>query len=388
MTVRMRRIHPGTYVGKGKAEEIHDRALASKADVVIFDHDLSPAQIRSLEKVTGAKVIDRSELILDIFASRAKTRQAKAQVELAQLEYTLPRLTGMWRHLSRIEGGIGTRGPGEKQLETDRRVASKRVRDLKREIKAIMKRSERQVRHRREEFTVSLVGYTNAGKTSLLNVLTGAHAFVEDKLFATLDTRTRVWQVDQGARVLLSDTVGFVRDLPHHLIASFHATLEEVTRADLLLHVVDISHPDCAAQLEAAHQVIEEIGCRGKSTLMIFNKVDALSSPAELSLLRSQYPEHVVTSALAGTGLDQVGAAVRRKFRERQVVVSLEVDASNGRLLAFLYNRGRVVDQQETDGRVQISALLETPYLGGLKRLSEGEPIEVKPGHEALETEA
>ncbi len=264
---------PASYIGKGKLVELQEAVEAHDADVVIFDNDLSPAQTRNLEKATSIKVIDRSELILDIFASRARTVAARLQVELAQLEYALPRLRRMWTHLSRYKGGIGLRGPGETQLEEDRRLVTLRIRDLKAKLVVVQARKQREVRGRSEEHTVSLVGYTNAGKSTLMNALTGADVYVEDKLFSTLDTRTRQWHLPPppmtaesaatrgGYKVLLSDTVGFIRDLPHHLIASFKATLEETRQARLLLHVVDASSPFAERQIQAVTSVLKELDC-------------------------------------------------------------------------------------------------------------------------------
>src|SRR5262245_13938652 len=249
LTQKRHDLIPGTYIGKGKLQELAELTQAVDADVVIFDNDLSPAQTRNLEKATSIKVLDRSELILDIFASRARSAEARLQVELAQLEYSLPRLKNLWTHLGRIKGGIGLRGPGETQLEEDRRLVDLRIRDLKHKLGEVQARKEREVRSRREEHTVSLVGYTNAGKSTLMNRLTGAGVYVEDKLFSTLDTRTRQWHLKDWGRVLLSDTVGFIRDLPHHLVASFKATLEETRQARLLLHVVDASSPASEEQI-------------------------------------------------------------------------------------------------------------------------------------------
>ena len=243
--------------------------------MIIFDNDLSPAQTRNLEEATGVKVLDRSELILDIFASRAQTYQARLAVELAQLEYSLPRLKQMWTHLSRLKMGIGMRGPGEKQLEVDRRLVEKRIADLRSELNAIERRKEREVAARSDRMTVSLVGYTNAGKSTLLNALTGSDVLTENRLFATLDTRTRRWQLPGWGPVLLSDTVGFIRDLPHHLIASFKATLEEARQADLLLHVADASNPAVFDQIAVVYEVLEELGIQAKDTLLVLNKIDA-----------------------------------------------------------------------------------------------------------------
>src|SRR5207302_1645750 len=283
---RRQNIIPATYIGKGKLDELKEQVQGSDADVVIFDNDLSPAQVRNLEKGTDVKVLDRSELILDIFATRARTAEARLQVELAQLEYSLPRLRRMWTHLSRFSGGIGLRGPGETQLEEDRRLVTERIRDLKARLVEVQARKQREVRSRQEEHTVSLVGYTNAGKSTLMNALTGAGVYVEDKLFSTLETRTRQWHLKDWGRVLLSDTVGFIRELPHHLIASFKATLEETRQARLLLHVVDASSPTAEDQIKAVQQVLKELACADKPTLLVLNKMDRLPDLSYLAPLQ------------------------------------------------------------------------------------------------------
>ncbi|MCH2569877.1 MAG: GTPase HflX, partial [Planctomycetes bacterium] len=260
-TLTQRRLQPDkkTYLGQGKVEELTSLIALTKAEVVIFDNDLSPAQIRNLEQLLDTKVLDRSELILDIFATRAQTYESRLQVELAQLQYALPRLKRMWTHLSRIEGGIGTRGPGEKQLEEDRRLVESRITDLRRRLRDEEVRKQRQVESRSNIPTISLVGYTNAGKSTLMNGLTDAGVLTENRLFATLETRTRRWQLPDIGFVLLSDTVGFIRNLPHHLIASFKATLEEANQADLLLHVVDASSPSAKRQVEIVEDVLKEL---------------------------------------------------------------------------------------------------------------------------------
>src|SRR5438067_3310983 len=301
---RRQQIHHATYVGKGKVQELTDLVQATDADVVIFDNELTPAQVRNLEKATGVKVLDRSELILDIFASRARTHEARLAVELAQLEYSLPRLKQMWTHLSRQKGGgIGLRGPGETQLEVDRRLVGNRIRDLKGRLAEVQARKQREVRTRREEHTVSLVGYTNAGKSTLLNALTGAGVVARDQLFSTLDTRTRQWAIKDWGRVLLSDTVGFIRDLPHHLIASFKATLEEARQARLLLHVVDASSPVAEEQVTAVNAVLKELGCDAKPTLLVLNKADKVPDRSYLDVLMSHHPKAVAVSAATGQGL-------------------------------------------------------------------------------------
>ena len=286
-----------TYLGRGKVEELQRLTAAADADVVIFDNDLAPSQTRNLEKTIGVKVLDRTELILDIFASRAQTYESRLAVELAQLQYSLPRLKRLWTHLERIKGGIGMRGPGEKQLEVDRRLVEKRVHDLSNELSTIHRRKERQVAARNDRMTVSLVGYTNAGKSTLMNALTEAGVLAVDKLFATLDTRTRRWQLPGWGPVLLSDTVGFIRNLPHHLIASFKATLEEARQADLLLHVADASSPVAREQIAAVYDVLEEVGIEAKDTILVLNKVDAAEDRGQVEMLRARYPNAVPISA-------------------------------------------------------------------------------------------
>ncbi len=339
------------YLGKGKVEELKRMAAASDADVIIFDNDLSPAQTRNLEEVTGVKVLDRSELILDIFASRAQTIQARLAVELAQLQYSLPRLKQMWNHLSRLKMGIGMRGPGEKQLEVDRRLVEKRIADLRAELKLIERRKEREVAARHDRMTVSLVGYTNAGKSTLLNRLTGSDVLTENRLFATLDTRTRRWQLPGWGPVLLSDTVGFIRDLPHHLIASFKATLEESRQADLLLHVADASNPAALDQIKVVYHVLEELGIQAKDTLLVLNKIDAVDH-AQKSTLLSRYPHALPISAHTGQGVDQLAAAVSQALSHGFLDVDVETSVDNGRLLALLANHGEVLSKRFTDTRV------------------------------------
>lgn len=346
---------PGTYIGQGKLDELKALVEASDADVVIFDNDLSPAQVRNLEKATKIKVLDRSELILDIFASRARTVESRLQVELAQLEYSLPRLKQMWSHLSRqAGGGIGLRGPGETQLEVDRRLVSQRIRDLKARLVEVQARKEREVSSRREELTVSLVGYTNAGKSTLMNALTGAGVYAEDQLFSTLDTRTRQWQLKDWGRVLLSDTVGFIRDLPHHLVASFKATLEETRQARLLLHVVDAHHPQAEEHIEAVNRVLDEIGCSDKPRLLVLNKIDQLTDRSILDVLRVHHPKSVAISAYTGFGLDELRDAVIDALRADFVDAEVVTGAANGRVIAYLGANAEIVSRDYHDELVRI----------------------------------
>jgi GTP-binding protein HflX len=354
----------GCYLGTGKVQDLQALVSQHCADVVIFDNDLSPAQTRNLEKAVAVKVIDRTELILDIFATHAQTYEARLAVELAQLEYSLPRLKRMWTHLSRMKMGVGTRGPGEKQLEVDRRLVEKRIHDLRADLHAIEKRKARQVASRRGHRTVSLVGYTNAGKSTLMRALTGADVEIEDKLFATLDTRTRRWQLPSWGPVLLSDTVGFIRDLPHHLIASFKATLEEARQADLLLHVADVSNPAVRDQISAVFRVLQELGIDEKDTLLVLNKTDSLESRARLDGVLGRYPNAIPVSAAEGLDLESLAIAVSdalsRSFRD----VDVETGVENGKLMAFLAAQGEILSKRFNDHRVTIHCRVPQKCLG------------------------
>ncbi len=364
LTQRRDRPDQTTYLGSGKVTELAQLVAHHDADVVIFDNDLSPAQTRNLERELKTKVLDRSEVILDIFAARARTYEARLAVELAQLEYSLPRLKRMWTHLSRLKMGIGMRGPGEKQLEVDRRLVEKRIHDLKEDLATIHGRREREVAARHEHLTVSLVGYTNAGKSTLLNRLTGADVLAEDKLFATLDTRTRRWKLPGWGPVLLSDTVGFIRDLPHRLIASFKATLEETRQADLLLHVADASSPLVDAQIAAVRSVLAELEVDDKATLLVLNKIDAVDDPAVRSGLVNRYPHAICMSARSGAGLAQLErattACLSRGFRD----VDIRTDPGNGRLLAWLNAHGEVLSRHFVEDHVTIHCRIPAAMLG------------------------
>ena len=371
---------PATYLGKGKLEELSALAAASDADVILFDNDLSPGQTRNLEKATGVKVLDRTELILDIFAGRAKTHEARLAVELAQLQYSLPRLKRMWTHLSRIEGGIGMRGPGEKQLEVDRRLVEKRIRDLRRDLDVIHRRKERTVAARRSHRTVSLVGYTNAGKSTLMNALTDADVLAQDKLFATLDTRTRRWHLPGWGPVLLSDTVGFIRDLPHSLIASFEATLEEARQAHLLLHVADASNPAALDQISSVYNVLEEIGIEEKDTLLVLNQIDRVDPRVGIDAISSRYPYAIPVSAVTGQGISNLAHAASTALSREFVDVDVETSAGNGRLFAFLARHGEVLSQRYHDpDRVTIHCRLPQQFLAQVN----GHETQVRRRHDA-----
>lgn len=375
-------VDPGYYLGKGKISELAQWVKKHAAQVIIFDNDLSPGQIRNIEKTVECKVLDRSELILDIFATRARSKEAKFQVELAQLQYSYPRLTHLWGHLERIAGagggtgvgvvgGIGTRGPGEKQLEVDRRIVRKRIDMLKRELKEIDERKLREVASRRDQFTVCLVGYTNAGKSTLMNALTGADVYVEDKLFATLDTRTRKWHLGEGRNALLSDTVGFVRHLPHHLIASFKATLEEAIHADLLLHVVDASNPQAPQQIRTVKNVLEELGCTEKNIITVFNKIDRVPEPdATVKLLKQSEPIGIPVSAVQRIGLDLLTQRATWYFHRPAVHLTLDVDCRAGKLLSFLKQHANVHETTYFDGTARIELTLASHWIGPLRQFS------------------
>ncbi len=365
-----RRLAPdaATYMGRGKAEELKALVRSTQAEVAIFDNDLTPAQTRNLEKVLGVRVVDRTELILDIFAARAQTYEARLAVELAQLEYALPRLKRMWTHLSRQKKGIGLRGPGEKQLETDRRLVERRIHDLRTELAGIHRRREREVATRRDHLTVSLVGYTNAGKSTLLNRLTGADVFTQNALFSTLDTRTRRWQLPNWGPVLLSDTVGFIRGLPHHLIASFKATLEEARQAHLLLHVCDASSPAVFEQISAAYGVLEEIHIQSKDTLLVVNKIDVVNEPGKLEAIRNRYPACIPISARTGAGIAELTSAVAEALGRSFLDLDVEMGIDNGRLLAFLSSHAEVLSKHYHDGRVTVHCRVARKYLGRIFR--------------------
>ena len=369
-------IDPVYYIGKGKALELSRIAKEMDVDVLICDDDLTPAQIKNLEKIIDEKVIDRSELILDIFATRAKTFQAKLQVELAQLEYTKPRLTRMWTHLSRIEGGIGTRGPGEKQLEVDKRIVSKKIHALRKKLHEIEKRQERLVASREEFFTVSIVGYTNAGKSTLMNALTEIDTFVEDKLFATLDTKTSVCKLENGEKILMSDTVGFIKKLPHHLVSSFKATLEEARNTDLLLHVADISSTVIHNQIEAVNSVLKELGCDKNPTIMVFNKVDAVKEDAIIPLLRSRYKDCVMISAKTHQGIEDLKRKIVEMLEKDFVDVELSCSAANGKLIAYLHEHARILSSRFDDERATFRLLMEDKLIHKLRMLEDG--IQIK----------
>jgi len=360
-----------TFVGRGKADEIASRCRETAANTVIFDDDLTPAQGRNLVDILGTdvKVLDRTELILDIFAQRARTREGKIQVELAQLQYMLPRLTGMWTHLSRQRGGIGSRGPGEQQLEVDRRRVMEKIARLQRGLEEVRKnrRIERSGRQKLHWPLVSIIGYTNSGKSTLMNALTGADLLAEDKLFATLDPTTRKLRLPNNQNILLSDTVGFLRKLPHHLIESFKATLEEVAEADLLLHVVDVSHPQARDQIKAVEVVLHEIDSWGKPTVVALNKIDKVDAESNgLEEFQHEFEHAVPISAKRGANLDALLHEIGNQLKGRRVGVTLSIPAERSQTIALVYRSGYVTERSQDDGNVVLKAQIPKLLAGEL----------------------
>jgi GTPase len=373
--VLQRRDHPdpATFVGKGKAEELRDLSNSVDADTVVFDDDLTPAQSRNLEKILGRTAIDRTAVILDIFAQNARTQEGKAQVELAQLRYRLPRLRGRGHQLSQQAGGIGTRGPGETQLEVDRRRLVRRMNRLESDLRRLteQRRLQRKSRRRSRLASVSLVGYTNAGKSTLLNQLTDAGVLVEDRLFATLDPRTRRLDLPGGEAVLMSDTVGFVRKLPHQLVQAFRSTLEVVTESDLLLHVVDSTSPDPESQIEAVRTVLDEIGAGEVPELLAFNKGDAGSQAARLA---ERHPGSVVISALTGAGIPDLLTAVGDRLRASARVMDLVVPYDRGDVLAAVHREGEVLVEMHGEGASRLRVRVDAAGAARFAEFATAEP--------------
>ncbi|MCE5252483.1 GTPase HflX [bacterium] len=343
------------YMGKGKAQELLEEVNRLEATCVIFDNDLAPAQVANLQKLLDIKVIDRSGLILDIFAFRARTREAKIQVELAQLKYMLPRLTRQWTHLSRQVGGIGTRGPGETQLEVDRRRVRDRIAHLAQVLATIEKRRELTRKKRESCFRISLVGYTNAGKSTLLNALSGAGVPVENKLFKTLDSVTRLVRYKATPDMLISDTVGFIRNLPHDLVASFQSTLAEVRDADLLLHVIDITNPEWEEQVEVVMKVLADLGVSETNTIPVFNKIDMLENETLLTGIRARYPTAVCVSSVTLSGIDDLKEAMRASVLRNNLMLTMEFGPGDGPLLSAVYRHATVLETKEAGDRISLT---------------------------------
>jgi GTP-binding protein HflX len=362
--------NPATLLGEGKVDELRAMAVDLDATLVIFDEELSPVQGANLERDLKVRVMDRPEVILDIFSTRARSLEAKLQVELAQLEYLLPRLTRMWTHLSRIRGGIGLRGPGETQLETDRRIIRRRIQSLRRKLQSVARHRENLRAGRDDLLSVALVGYTNAGKSSILRMLSGAHdVFVEDRLFATLDTLTRDVDLGEGAHARVTDTVGFIRKLPHHLVASFRATLEEAREADVLLHVVDASHPDWEGQIRVVDKVLAELDLAERPVILVFNKMDVVrDADALMARVRELYPAAVFATTQRIEGLDALKARLRTIERAGRVTARVRLAAADGARLAELYRMGEVMTREQHGASVDVTVRLETWQLERLRQ--------------------
>lgn len=365
------RIKPDSayYIGKGKTEVIAILVDENKIDLVIFDDDLAPTQVRNLENLIKRKILDRSGLILDIFASHARTNEAKTQVELAQLEYTLPRLTRAWTHLSKQYGGIGTKGPGETQIETDRRVIRTRIAKLKSKLKEIEQQQIVKRKKRKEFINVALVGYTNAGKSTLLNLLTDADVLTENKLFATLDSTTRQLELSKNKRILLSDTVGFIRKLPHHLVASFKSTLDVIREADLILHIVDISHPFYEDHIKTVDETLKELNCHLIKQIKVFNKIDAVDDEIKLNYIASKYNDYVLVSALRGFNIEKLKQMLFDFYEQNFIEHSIRLDIRDSQTVSYIHELAEVSSLVYNDDHISISFRTKPENFEIIKRM-------------------
>lgn len=359
---------PATYIGGGKLDEIAEFVKDNAVETVIFDDDLTATQLRNIENKTKAKVLDRSNLILDIFAGRAQTAAAKTQVELAQLEYLLPRLTRYWTHLSRQKGGIGTKGPGETQIETDRRLIGKRIAMLKEKLAKLDKQRKVQRKGRVDNLRISFVGYTNAGKSSMMNALTSSGVKVENKLFATLDSTVRRLQIGKE-NVLLSDTVGFIRKLPHRLIESFKSTLDEIRESDLLIHVVDATSPLMDEYIETVHKTLKEIGADEVPEILVLNKVDGITDTEYLAQLRRAYPHAIPASAVRGIALEAIMEAIDQKLQERYTEKKISIPVENQKVVSFLHDVAQIDELKYEADNISVQFKINRRYLGRLQGL-------------------
>ncbi|NOX17980.1 MAG: GTPase HflX [Chlorobi bacterium] len=360
---------PAHFIGKGKAEEIAELAEMNDINLLIFDDDLTATQVRNLERLIGKKILDRSGLILDIFASHAKTRQAKTQVELAQLQYLLPRLTRAWTHLSKQHGGIGTKGPGETQIETDRRMIRLRISKLKEKLKKIESQQVTKGLKRKDFITASLVGYTNAGKSTILNLLTDADVLVEDKLFATLDSITRSLELAKNKNILISDTVGFIRKLPHHLIESFKSTLSVVREADLILHVIDITHQFFEDHIHIVEETLKELNGNDKTVVKIFNKIDLLDDKNRMEYVRNRYPDALMVSATRGINIQKLHEMFLENFEKNFMEMIFDIPIENSKEIAQVYELADVLNVNYEDDKVNIRLRASKQNADKIKRL-------------------
>ncbi|MEX2396027.1 MAG: GTPase HflX [Balneolales bacterium] len=358
---------PGTYLGKGKLVELKELVKSENIDAVIFDDDLSATQARNIERTLEIKILDRSGLILDIFASRAKTAASKTQVELAQLQYLLPRLTRYWTHLSRQKGGIGTKGPGETQIETDRRLIAQRISTLKEKLGKLESQRKVQRKSRSDTVRAALVGYTNAGKSSLMNAITDTNVFAENRLFATLDPTVRRFTVNKED-VLLSDTVGFIRKLPHNLIESFKSTLDEIREADVLLHVADASSPVLHDYIDTVNKTLIEIEAESKPVILILNKIDKIEAQ-HLTVLKTEYPEAVLVSAVRGIGLDDINDRLVSILEKNYIYQNIKIPISNSRVVSYIHDVAEIERKEYGEHEVFLSFKINKKHLGNLDRL-------------------
>ena len=365
-------IDPAYYIGKGKADELATLAEANDINLVIFDDDLSPVQLRNLENLVKRKIIDRSGLILDIFASRAKTKEAKTQVELAQLQYMLPRLTRAWTHLSKQYGGIGTKGPGETQIETDRRIIRTRISHLKEKLGKIELQRETQGKRRKDFIRISLVGYTNAGKSTLFNLITKSGVLAENKLFATLDSTTRSLDIGINQKLLLSDTVGFIRKLPTHLIASFKSTLKEVRDADIILHVIDISHPYFEDHINIVDQTLKDLGADKKSSLKVFNKIDLVNDKNRISYVRNKFRDTVIISAERGINISMFNEKLISIINNTYVEEKIDLDLADSKTAAKIHSMAEVISTNYDESLIHITYKTNRENSQKIKKLIHG----------------
>lgn len=367
-------------IGKGKAEEVAEFVEANKIELVIFENELAYTQLRNLEKKINCKIIDKSNLILDIFASNARTAQAKLQVELAQLEYTLPRLTRQWTHLSKQFGGIGTKGPGETQIETDRRMIGARISVLKEKLLKVAEQKKTQSGERKNFFRISLVGYTNVGKSTLLNTLTNAGVYVENKLFATLDTSTKslALLVSDGSKitkfpkkVLISDTVGFIKNLPHKLIESFKSTLSEVIESDILLHIIDVSNPNFYEQMEVVKDTLKEIGAENKTIINVFNKVDMLEDSELIPGIKSEFKDSVFISAEKGLNINNLMEKIKEELNQENIERTIKLKPDEHKKVSMIYKHAQVSKVKYLKSGIKITFKTNDKNYSKLKTLTE-----------------
>jgi GTP-binding protein HflX len=342
------------YLGKGKVEEIAELAEMNDISLIIFDDDLTATQVRNLEKMIGKKIVDRSGLILDIFASHAKTDQAKTQVELAQMQYMLPRLTRAWTHLSKQYGGIGIKGPGETQIETDRRIVRTRISKLKEKLKKIESQHITKSASRKNFLNVSLIGYTNAGKSTLLNKWTDAGVLAENKLFATLDSTTRALEIEKGKKIIISDTVGFIRKLPHNLIESFKSTLQVVRDADLILHIIDTANPFFEDHIQVVDETLHELGCENKMQLMVFNKVDIVNDKLKLDYVSNKFPGSILLSAERGFNITRLNEVLLDFYEKNFIIEEIVISNTQSKLISQIHSLADVISTNYEDNDVVI----------------------------------